>query len=162
MENPYLQYFCEEEFFQHALVFGHGLTRWRQRMGKQRLADPGKLGGCCQDRRRGAARPCARSLTPRCSPDAKLVHRARERLMQLAQNRGVRLRQFYRRVGQARADQRYAHAHHFRFANKALRKLKTHVGRDIRTRSGVHRRTIAATKRRPNTSSKVCKYTQHS
>src|SRR6516165_3186361 len=34
VENPYFQYFCGEEFFQHALVFDRSsLTRWRQRMG---------------------------------------------------------------------------------------------------------------------------------
>src|SRR5258708_36135115 len=35
VENPYFQYFCGEEFFQHALVFDRSsLTRWRQRMGE--------------------------------------------------------------------------------------------------------------------------------
>jgi len=38
VENPYFQYFCGEEFFQHALVFDRSsLTRWRQRMGEERL-----------------------------------------------------------------------------------------------------------------------------
>ena len=37
-ENPYFQYFCGEEFFQHKLVFDcSSLTRWRQRMGEDRL-----------------------------------------------------------------------------------------------------------------------------
>jgi IS5 family transposase len=32
VENPYFQYFCGEEFFQHALVFDRSsLTRWRHR-----------------------------------------------------------------------------------------------------------------------------------
>jgi transposase, IS5 family len=35
VENPYFQY---EEFFQHALVFDRSsLTRWRQRMGEEKL-----------------------------------------------------------------------------------------------------------------------------
>ena len=38
VENPYYQYFCGEEFFQHQLVFDRSsLTRWRQRMGEERL-----------------------------------------------------------------------------------------------------------------------------
>src|SRR5262249_59321237 len=38
VENPYFQYFCGEEFFQHALVFyPSSLTRWRQRMGADKL-----------------------------------------------------------------------------------------------------------------------------
>ena len=37
-ENPYFQYFCGEEFFQHKLVFDcSSLTRRRQRMGEDRL-----------------------------------------------------------------------------------------------------------------------------
>jgi hypothetical protein len=38
VENPYFQYFCGEEFFQRALVLDHSsLTRWRQRMGQEKL-----------------------------------------------------------------------------------------------------------------------------
>jgi IS5 family transposase len=66
--------------------------------------------------------------------DAKLINRARERLVRLAQKRGLRLRQSYRRLGKRAliAHQRYAHAHQFKRAGKALRKLKTCTGRVIR------------------------------
>jgi IS5 family transposase len=66
--------------------------------------------------------------------DAKLLNRARERLVRLAQKRGIGLRQSYRRVGKRAliAHQRYAHAHQFKRAGKALRKLKTYAGRVIR------------------------------
>ena len=38
VENPYFQFFCGEEFFQHELVFDRSsLTRWRQRMGEEKL-----------------------------------------------------------------------------------------------------------------------------
>ena len=38
MENPYFQYVCGEEFFRHRLVFDRSsLTRWRQRMGEEKL-----------------------------------------------------------------------------------------------------------------------------
>src|SRR5260221_3180391 len=38
VENPYFQYFCGEEVFQHALVFDRSsLTRWRQRMREEKL-----------------------------------------------------------------------------------------------------------------------------
>ena len=52
----------------------------------------------------------------------------------LAQKQGVRLRRSYRRVGKRAliAHQRYVHAHHFKRANKALRKLKSYAGRVIR------------------------------
>ena len=37
-QNPYFQFFCGEEFFQHRLPFDRSsLTRWRQRMGEAKL-----------------------------------------------------------------------------------------------------------------------------
>jgi hypothetical protein len=39
VENPYFQFFCGEEFFLHELPFDRSsLTRWRQRMGEERIA----------------------------------------------------------------------------------------------------------------------------
>ena len=66
--------------------------------------------------------------------DARLLHRARERLVRLAQTHGVRLRQSYRRVGKRALirHQRYAHAKQFKRANRALRTLRTQLGRVIR------------------------------
>jgi transposase, IS5 family len=38
VENPYFQLFCGEEFFQHKLSFDRSsMTRWRQRMGEEKL-----------------------------------------------------------------------------------------------------------------------------
>ena len=55
--------------------------------------------------------------------DAKLMHRARERLVRLAKREGVTLRQSYVRVGKIALirHQRYAHAKQFKRANRALR-----------------------------------------
>jgi IS5 family transposase len=66
--------------------------------------------------------------------DAKLLNRARERLVRLAARAGVELRQSYVRVGKLAliSHQRYTHAHQFKRANKALRKLKTYLGRVVR------------------------------
>ncbi len=39
LENPYFQLFCGEAFFQHKLTFDRSsLTRWRQRVGEDKLA----------------------------------------------------------------------------------------------------------------------------
>jgi transposase, IS5 family len=39
LENPYYQLFCGEEFFRHTLSLDPSLmTRWRQRMGEDKLA----------------------------------------------------------------------------------------------------------------------------
>ena len=44
LENPYYQYFCGEESFQHGLPFERSsLTRWRQRLGEEQLT------GLCQN-----------------------------------------------------------------------------------------------------------------
>ena len=66
--------------------------------------------------------------------DAKLMNRAREKLVKLAKQHGVELRQSYARVGKFALiqHQRYAHAKQFKRANRALRKLKTYLGRVIR------------------------------
>ena len=144
IENPYYQFFCGEEFFQHALVFDRSsLTRWRQRMGEEKLA------ALIQESLAVAAKTDAMApkdlacvivdttVQPKAvmfPTDAKLLNRARERLVRLAQKRGVQLRQSYRRVGKRAliAHQRYAHAHQFKRAGKALRKLKTYASRVIR------------------------------
>jgi IS5 family transposase len=66
--------------------------------------------------------------------DARLMHRARERLVRLARTHGVRLRQSYARVGKFALikHQRYAHAKQFKRSNKALRRIRTMLGRVIR------------------------------
>jgi transposase, IS5 family len=62
------------------------------------------------------------------------MHRARERLVRLAKKTGVSLRQSYERVGKHAliAHQRYAHAKQFRRANRALRTIRTCLGRACR------------------------------
>ena len=144
VENPYFQLFCGEEFFRHKPPFDRSsLTRWRQRMGEE------KLGALIQESlsaatRTGAARPSDfakvivdTTVQPKAvafPTDAKLMHRARELLVRLAKGHGVRLRQSYARVGKHAliAYQRYAHAKQFKRANRALRTLRTYLGRVLR------------------------------
>lgn len=141
IENPYFQLFCGEEFFQHKAPFDRSsLTRWRQRMGEEKLA------ALVQESlsvatRTGAAKPSdfskiivdttVQEKAVAFPTDAKLMHRARERLVRLAKKHGVALRQSYERIGKHAliAHQRYAHAKQFKRANKALRKLRTFLGR---------------------------------
>jgi len=144
IENPYYQYFCGEEFFQHRLVFDRSsLTRWRQRMGEERLQ------ALLQESLAVATRTEAMKPTdlsrvivdttvqPKAvmfPTDAKLIHRAIERLVRLAKKLGVGLRQSYRRVAKHALirHQRYAHAKQYKRANRSLRKLKTYLGRVMR------------------------------
>jgi transposase-like protein DUF772 len=109
VENPYYQFFCGEEFFQHRLVFDRSsLTRWRNRMGEERLQaliqeslsvatrtkaiKPSELSRVIVDT---TVKP--KNVT--FPTDAKLLNRAREKLVRLAQRHGVSLRQSYARVG---------------------------------------------------------------
>ena len=141
LENPYFQLFCGEEFFAHKLPFDRSsLTRWRQRMGEE------KLSALVQESlsvatRTGAASPkdfakvivdtTVQEKAVAFPTDAKLMHRARERLVRLAKKHGVALRQSYERIGKHAliAHQRYAHAKQFKRAGKALRKIRTFLGR---------------------------------
>src|SRR5437868_11446768 len=109
IENPYYQYFCGEEFFQHRLVFDRSsLTRWRQRMGEE------KLQALLQESLSVAAKTEAikpadlnrvivdTTVQPKnvmFPTDARLLNRAREILVRLAKRHGVTLRQSYARVG---------------------------------------------------------------
>jgi IS5 family transposase len=66
--------------------------------------------------------------------DAKLMHRARERLVRLAKKTGVELRHSDERVGKHAliAHQRYAHAKQFKRANRVLKTIRTYLGRVTR------------------------------
>src|ERR1700741_3234422 len=144
VENPYYQYFCGEEFFQHRLPLDRSsMTNWRNRMGEERLQ------ALLQESlavatRTGAMRPndlgCVivdTTVQPKnitFPTDAKLMNRAREKLVKLAKTLGVELRQSYVRVGKLTliTHQRYAHPRQFNRAKRALRKLRTYLGRVIR------------------------------
>ncbi len=144
VENPYFQYFCGEEFFLHELPFDRSsLTRWRQRMGEERVAAllqeslsvAVRTGAMApQDTRRVIVDTTVQPKNVMFPTDAKLLHRAREKLVSLANKTGLDLRQSYTRVGKFALikHQRYAHAKQFKRASKALRRLRTYLGRTIR------------------------------
>jgi transposase, IS5 family len=144
VENPYYQLFCGEEFFQHRLVFDRSsLTRWRQRMGEERLqallqeslAVATKTEAIKpRDLNRVIVDTTVQPKNVMFPTDARLLNRAREILVRLAKRYGIKLRQSYSRVGKFALikHQRYAHAKQFRRANRALKKLRTYLGRIIR------------------------------
>jgi transposase, IS5 family len=144
IENPYFQLFCGETFFCHALPFDRSsLTRWRQRMGEDRLT------AMLQETLSVAVRTKALQVSDleqvvvdttvqekavMFPTDAKLTDRARTRLVRLAKRHGIKLRQSYARVGKFALimHQRYAHAKQFKRANARLRTLRTYLGRTMR------------------------------
>ncbi|MGB8411631.1 MAG: IS5 family transposase [Candidatus Binatus sp.] len=144
VENPYYQLFCGEEFFCHKLPFDRSsMTRWRQRMGEDKLVALLQE-SLATATRAGAAKPADftkiivdTTVQPKAvayPTDARLMHRARERLVRLAKKHGVTLRQSYARIGKFALiqQQRYAHAKQFKRAKRALKTLKTQLGRVIR------------------------------
>ena len=66
--------------------------------------------------------------------DARLIHRAIEKLVDLAKCEGVKLRQSYLRLAKRAAIMvgRYTHAHQFKRARRELKFLRTRLGRVIR------------------------------
>jgi IS5 family transposase len=144
VENPYYQYLCGEEFFRHDLPFDRSsLTRWRQRMGAEKLQSLVQESLAIATKT-GAMKPSELSrvivdttVQPKnvmFPTDAKLLNRAREILVRLAKKRGVGLRQSYARVGKFALIKhpRYAHAKQFKRARRSLKTLKTYLGRVIR------------------------------
>jgi IS5 family transposase len=144
IENPYYQYFCGELSFCHQLPFDRSsLTRWRQRLGEEQLVAliqeslsvAHKTGAIeTKDLERVVVDTTVQPKAIAHPTDARLMHRALEKLVALAQAEGVVLRQSYRRVGKRAAIMigRYTHAHQFKRMRRALKFLRIRLGRVIR------------------------------
>ena len=144
LENPYYQFFCGEVSFCHKLPFERSsLTHWRQRLGEEHLvalvqeslAVAHKTGALAtRDLERGVVDTTVQPKAIAHPTDARLCHRALEKLVDLAKRYGVPLRQSYRRVTKRAAIMvgRYSHAHQFKRARRELKFLRTRLGRVIR------------------------------
>src|SRR5205814_8467566 len=144
LENPYYQFFCGELSFCHQLPFDRSsLTHWRQRLGEEQLVAlvqeslsvAHKTGGLAtRDLERVVVDTTVQPKAIAHPTDARLCHRALEKLVDLAQRSGVPLRQSYRRVAKRAAIMigRYTHAHHFKRAPRAMKFLRIRPGPGIR------------------------------
>ena len=144
IENPYWQYFCGYEYFQHEFpIDPSSLTRWRKRVGdsgmekllKELLATAkrsGHLKRC--DVNKVNADTTVQEKAIAFPTDARLYHKMRQALVRAAEARDIQLRQSYRRLSkQALAKQgRYSHARQMKRSKKMTRKLKTYLGRVAR------------------------------
>jgi IS5 family transposase len=90
--------------------------------------------------------------------DARLTHRALEKLVDLAKRKGIELRQSYRRVAKRAAIMvgRYTHAHQFKRARRALKFLRTRLGRVIRDIRGKIAGNPSSPSALPNCSGSRC------
>lgn len=144
VENPYYQYFCGEVVFRHDLPLDRSsLTRWRQRLGEEHLAAllqeslavAHKTGAVeTRDLERVVVDTTVQPKAIAHPTDARLLHRALVKLVDLARREGVDLRQSYRRVAKRAAIMvgRYIHAHQFKRARRELKFLRTRLGRVMR------------------------------
>jgi transposase, IS5 family len=144
LENPYYQFFCGELSFCHKLPFDRSsLTHWRQRLGEEQLVAliqeslsvAHKTGALAtRDLERVVVDTTVQAKAIAHPTDARLCHRALDKLVDLAARHGVPLRQSYRRVAKRAAIMvgRYTHAHQFKRARRELRFLRTRLGRVIR------------------------------
>jgi len=144
LENPYYQFFCGELSFCHRLPFDRSsLTHWRQRLGAEQLVAliqeslsvAHKTGALAsRDLERVVVDTTVQPKAIAHPTDARLCHRALEKLVDRARRHQVRLRQSYRRVAKRAAIMvgRYTHAHQFKRARRELKFLRVRLGRVIR------------------------------
>ena len=109
VENPYWQHFSGEQFFQHEVPINpSSMTRWRHRLGeagaeamlketietavRMKVITPTQI-------KRVNVDTTVQTKAVRYPTDARLYNRARERLVKVARERGIKIKQSYERVG---------------------------------------------------------------
>ena len=144
MENPYVQYFTGETYFQtEAPMDSSSLTRWRKRIGEEGVESM-LIVTIDAAQKIGAVKASSferlivdSTVMPKAiahPTDSRLLERGRQHLVKLADEHGIELRQNYNREAPRMALQigRYAHAKQFKRMHKTVKTLKTRVGRVYR------------------------------
>jgi transposase, IS5 family len=144
LDSPYVQLFCGETYFQHRLPLDRSsMTRWRQRIGPERMEEllaesleAAQRGGAVEEKhlKRVTIDTTVQPKAVTHPTDSKLLHRGIEILGRLARRHGMRLRQSYVRVARrARMEAaRLMHAGRRREAERQVRRLRTWLGRVAR------------------------------
>lgn len=144
LENPYWQYFCGYEYFQHEFPLDPSLlVKWRQRVGAEKLEvllketlDTAKRQKLLKKSQlaRVNVDTTVQEKNIAFPTDSRLYHKMRIRLVREAKRRGIKLRQPYSRVAKKVLAQqsRYAHANQMKRAAKMTKKLKVYLGRVFR------------------------------
>src|ERR1700730_5618685 len=143
VENPYFQYFCGEVVLLHEVLSDRSsLTGWRRGLGDEQIAallqetlSVAPRSGAIEtkDLERVVVDTTVQEKAIAHPTDARLAHRAIEKLVDLAKREGVELRQSYLRLAKRAAIMvgRYTHAHQFKRARRELKFLRTRLGRII-------------------------------
>jgi transposase, IS5 family len=144
VENPYWQFFCGEEFFQHHLPIDPSqMTRWRGRVGKEgmeKLLQATIRAGLVTraiSKRSFEKVIVDTTVQPKAvqfPTDARLYRKVHGAMLRIAVEEGLTLRQSYRKlVDRAfRKHGGYAKAKQFKRAKPVLRSMKTMAGRVVR------------------------------
>lgn len=144
VENPYYQYFCGFQFFEHDKPCDEtSLVYWRKRVGvlnlekllsetlstacKMKFLKPKEIQDVIVD-------TTVQEKNISFPHDAKLLNKARQNLVKESQKQGIKLRQTYTRIGKTSFVKtlRYGHAKQFKRARREIKKLKTILGRVLR------------------------------
>lgn len=144
VENPYWQYFCGFEFFQHRFPIDPStMTRWRKRIGPEGMEKvlAATVGVAVEA---GAVKESSferitvdTTVMPKAiahPTDSRLYLKALQILVRQAKRHGVPLRRSHTRVARRAALMagRYAHARQFKRMRREIKRLKTFLGRVYR------------------------------
>ena len=144
VENPYWQYFSGMKWFEHELpINASSMTRWRKRIGEagaeELLRETIKAGLKLKavksfQLKRVNIDTTVQEKEIRFPTDARLYDRSRQRLVDFAKERGIKLRQNYNRKSKQMLywQSRYSHARQMKRAKACTRKLKNYLGRVLR------------------------------
>jgi IS5 family transposase len=144
VENPYWQYFSGMKWFEHELpINASSMTRWRKRIGEagaeELLKETIKAGLKLKavksfQLKRVNIDTTVQEKEIRFPTDARLYDRARQRLVDFAKERGIKLRQNYNRKSKQMLywQSRYSHARQMKRAKACTRKLRNYLGRVLR------------------------------
>ncbi|MBD0273445.1 MAG: IS5 family transposase [Acetobacteraceae bacterium] len=141
VDSPYVQLFCGEAHFRHDLPLDRSsMTRWRQRIGAERLElllagslAAARRGGAVEEQqlRRVTIDTTVQPEAVAHPTDSGLLHRGVEVLGRLARRRGIALRQSCVRVSvKARREvAKLIHRGRHREAERVVRRMRTWLGR---------------------------------
>jgi IS5 family transposase len=144
IENPYWQYFCGYQYFQHELPCHPTLlVKWRRRikaegvekMLREVLATAQHTGALdAKEIERVNVDTTVQEKAVAFPTDARLYEKARSAVVRQAQKAGVKLRQSYKRVGKKALynQSRYARARQVKRAKRESKKLRNYLGRVLR------------------------------
>jgi transposase, IS5 family len=144
LENPYWQYFCGCEYFQHRFPLDSTtLVKWRKRIGPKGMEkllqvtiETAKSKEYMTEKHleRVNVDTTVQEKAIAFPTDARLYQKARRILVRLAKRAGIELRQTYERLGKRSLIMhgRYSHARQTKRAKRELKKLRLYLGRVIR------------------------------